>query len=847
MNLRRSIRVVHFFMEGITLAIAVLFIIVLFIVIRGEFRSRYFTRQAAEIDKVDIFIGAFIQENLTSFTSYLTMPDQASGAVLMTNFSEIFDCSRDFTVRRVLRREPESLIFPGYDLSTSSVGAFLKTVADTMPRPSPLSRSPQNDRLGVYIAARTGDGFLVGRIDLDIFRKNLTEIAGYTDSVIILASKDGFILSSTDDDSTQHLIPERGTKEMEHKGILHLYTRKRSVALDNDIAMLTPESAVFSFLTTLERYFALFIALMVALITMKILWQHRRILRPLGHFSTELARWEADSPWPDLPPDFLAYHEIGSLFDSFRDKTRRIAEALAALRRNEELFRQLADNVRETFWLSDISTGRVEYINQAVEQIWGRRREHFTVFPTSFLEAVPSDDTAHFTELGAAATGTPQEKQFRITQPDGSVRWISARTYPVMDAAGTVYRIAGIAEDITRQRWAENNLRVQRDLGIALSSITDLQQALNTILESALAIEGMDAGGIYLVEHGSGTITLACARGLTAEFNASVEQFAGNSPSARLVANGTPLYVESADDSMELLQKASQGMAIHEGITSIAIIPITHANQSIACMNIASRSHSTIPATTRDALEAIAAVIGSTIVRIESQEQIAVSLHEKEVLLREIHHRVKNNMQIIVSLLDLQSRSITNEELLRTFDDSRNRIRAMALIHERLYQTGNFSRIEFSSYSNAIATQLMATYRSDRRVSLSLETEQIELSLTQAIPCGLILNELVTNALKYAFPASHEGPAVITIGLRRAADDRITLSVADNGVGFPPEQGDAARRDAPLGMTLVTMLSRQIGGSLDITRQKGTLVTVTFTAQFDAGVGEYSRQPTDAD
>jgi PAS domain S-box-containing protein len=209
----------------------------------------------------------------------------------------------------------------------------------------------------------------------------------------------------------------------------------------------------------------------------------------------------------------------------------------------------------------------------------------------------------------------------------------------------------------------------------------------------------------------------------------------------------------------------------------------------------------------------------------KAEDRLQESLQEKEVLLREIHHRVKNNMQVISSLLNLQSRQIKDPHVLEMFKESQRRIRSMALIHERLYQSSDLSRIEFSQYLRNLATHLFHSYRVDAsRVQLKIEAEEVHLNINTAIPCGLIVNELISNALKYGFPEGRSGQ--LDIDLRRVAGDGYVLRVRDDGVGFP--EGLDFRKTETLGMQIVSTLVSQIDASIDLAREKGTEFTIHF-------------------
>jgi PAS domain S-box-containing protein len=211
--------------------------------------------------------------------------------------------------------------------------------------------------------------------------------------------------------------------------------------------------------------------------------------------------------------------------------------------------------------------------------------------------------------------------------------------------------------------------------------------------------------------------------------------------------------------------------------------------------------------------------------RKKAEDGLQASLREKEVLLREVHHRVKNNMQVISSLLNLQSRHVQDGRVLDMFKESQRRIRSMALIHERLYQSSDLSRIEFSQYLRNLATHLFHSYQVDSsRVRLHLDAEEVFLNINTAIPCGLIVNELVSNALKHGFPDGRTGE--VGLELHRVAGDGYRLRVRDDGVGFP--EGLDFRRTETLGMQIIVTLVSQIDASIELRRERGVEFEVVF-------------------
>jgi len=206
--------------------------------------------------------------------------------------------------------------------------------------------------------------------------------------------------------------------------------------------------------------------------------------------------------------------------------------------------------------------------------------------------------------------------------------------------------------------------------------------------------------------------------------------------------------------------------------------------------------------------------------RKKADEKLKASLREKEVLLREIHHRVKNNLQVISSLFLLQSKQIRGKKNLELFKESQNRVKSMALIHENLYQSQDLARINFREYLNTLVIGLFRSYQAlSGNVELKLEVEEISLGVDSAIPCGLIINELVSNSLKYAFPNGQGGKIKITLHPINKKD--VELIVSDNGVGMPKDLD--FRKTKSLGLHLVTILAEdQLEGEIKLLRDKGT-------------------------
>jgi PAS domain S-box-containing protein len=210
--------------------------------------------------------------------------------------------------------------------------------------------------------------------------------------------------------------------------------------------------------------------------------------------------------------------------------------------------------------------------------------------------------------------------------------------------------------------------------------------------------------------------------------------------------------------------------------------------------------------------------------RVCVEQRMKDSIKEKETLLQEIHHRVKNNLQVISSLLNLQARTVEDPKTIEVLQESRNRLRSMALIHERLYRSDNLAQVDFGEYLRGLTSYLVRSYRAAvGAVALRLDVSDVSLTIERAVPCGLIVNELVSNALKYAFPDGRRGQ--ITVSLHQV-DASVYLAVADDGVGLPKDLEIDALDS--LGLQLVHMLTEQLNGRIDLDRECGTKFAVVF-------------------
>jgi PAS domain S-box-containing protein len=446
----------------------------------------------------------------------------------------------------------------------------------------------------------------------------------------------------------------------------------------------------------------------------------------------------------------------------------------------------LFESAQEGIVMSDLQ-GRVTRVNSDFSRLFGYKREEVLgrdvdelVVPKKYLK-----NGISFTKKVAAGRNVSFEAVRQ--RKDGKLIDVSVLASPII-ADGKVVAIYAIYRNITERKQAEENLRLSEE------------KYRNLVELSPDAILFLDMKGTII----------ACNTFMTKATGYSKEEIVGKhlTELELLPDENTPKY-------MELLYAASKGQVpkpfdvtwYHKDRTAylaeIRIGFIKERGENIGVQVVA-----------RDITE-----------RKQAEERIRTSLREREVMLREIHHRVKNNMQIISSLLRLQSRQIKDKRVLDIFNVGQNRIRSMALIHESLYQSIDLSKINFSDYIKRLTTHLLSMYRAGmNRIRMNVNVSHVFLDINRAIPCGLIINELVSNSLKHAFPDGKKGE--IRIVMKANKRGKHTLVVRDTGVGFP-EDLDFYRTET-LGMQLVTDLVSQLEGTIKLKRDKGTEFRIIF-------------------
>jgi PAS domain S-box-containing protein len=478
-------------------------------------------------------------------------------------------------------------------------------------------------------------------------------------------------------------------------------------------------------------------------------------------------------------PNDDPYSPPASAFDS----TEQIA---LALRKSEERFRRVVESAPNAMVMIDES-GTIEMVNAQAERVFGFSREEMLgqsvemLVPVRFRNQHPGLRRSFFRIPESRPMGAGRD--LYGLRKDGSEFPVEIGLNPIDTDEGPMV-LSAIVDISSRKRLEERFRRVVESAPNAMVMIdgAGLIEMVNAQAERVFGFSRDEMLGQSIE-----MLVPARFRGHHPELRTSFF----NQPVSRPMGAGRELFGLRKDGSEFPVEIGLNPIETDEGTMVLSAI-----------VDISDRKH--------------------------REESIHAALKEKDILLGEIHHRVKNNLQIVHSLLDLQSGTITDPVALGLMRESQNRVRSMALIHQTLYESKDFARVDFGNFLDALVPTLVSSYGvSAERCALAIDAQEVLLPINAAIPSGLIVNELIANALKHAFPDSRVGN--ISINLTQDPGERVLLTVTDDGVGIP-EDLDIANATT-LGLQLVTLLVDQLGGELDIHRANPTRFSVRFPLQ----------------
>lgn len=494
----------------------------------------------------------------------------------------------------------------------------------------------------------------------------------------------------------------------------------------------------------------------------------------------------------------------------FGEVAREARNNAAALASEEERFQLLAESVDSVFLISHPLARGMAYASPAFETLFGRPRGELYANPRALFDAIHPDDRAAVeAEMARNRAGAWGPVEYRIVRPDGGVRYVTDRGFAVLEPSGAVRMQVGVVTDVTRTVEARLALEEsERRLSVAVAA---------------------SGTGVYEVERSRGVTYVSPAwrelvgapddpaEGLVAWYASRIPPHERSERGQAVAA-----LLEGRVETMEVefpFETASRGRRwFHEVARALELAPEGGALRIVGALADVTerRQEEESLRVDRDRLDAEVA---------RRTAELRRRLDEKEVLLREIHHRVKNNLQVVASLLSVHGARVEDERARLAFDDSRNRIRALADIHERLYRSDDLGDVEVGDFLGPLVHGLVAASAPVGGLAVELGLEGGDLDLDTAIPLGLMVNELVVNVIKHAVPA---GARTLRVGFV-PDDGGGTLRVADDGPGFPDPAG--VGQGGSLGFLLVTTLATQLGAGVNVSNDGGAVVTVRLPAR----------------
>lgn len=471
-----------------------------------------------------------------------------------------------------------------------------------------------------------------------------------------------------------------------------------------------------------------------------------------------------------------------------RDIAER-AKAEEALRESESRFQTLADVSPVGIFRTD-AEGQTTYTNPRWSEIAGLKAQD--ALGRGWLRAVHPDDREQLARAWEAARLAQRTSQadYRLVRPDGTISWVMGQAAPEKSGTGRVLGYVGTITDVTDRRRVEEALVAST---LQFRAIFD-QAAVGMVLAEGAAGSFVRVNRHFcrMVGYSAEELLQMTSRQITVPDDISTD--------AKQVARIRDGVVPEA--TWEKRYRRKDGTIVW---VTVFVAPLDPAE----------------PGTTQRV-----GVINDITERKQAEVDLRESLREKEALLREVHHRVKNNLQVVTSLLRLETGRSQEPVVRIVLKDMQSRIQAMALLHETLYRSGNFAQVDLGMYLKQLTTQTFRALNArPGAIELDIDLASIQVGVDQAIPCGLLLNELISNCLKHGFPGNRAGRIRVELPALDGSS-QTCLRVSDNGVGLPADF--ESKRGRSLGLQLVSDLARQLQGRLEIGAGPGAAFSVTF-------------------
>ncbi|HYP13462.1 MAG TPA: PAS domain S-box protein [Bryobacteraceae bacterium] len=459
------------------------------------------------------------------------------------------------------------------------------------------------------------------------------------------------------------------------------------------------------------------------------------------------------------------------------------------LHKTQEKLRIALRAARMGTWDWDIKSNR-DTLDENLRELFGLSADHQVNTIEDFYALIHEEDRPHVIASfdRTRLEGVHLDTVFRVSRPDGTQRWLIDQGEVLFDADGQPERMTGACVDVTERKNAEVALRESEER---------FRLFVNGVQDYALFQMSLD-----------GSIT-SWNPGAERVLGYTEEEIIGK-PSAVLFV---PEDVASGRPQREMVEALSSGRAIDERWH------LKKGGARFWCSGVLTRITDE-----QGTVRGFAKVMRDETQQRLASEELTTSLAEKEALLQEIHHRVKNNLQVITSLLSLQSDTVEDDAARTMFEEAVNRVRTIGDIHELLYRSPDLARVDFDIYLNRLAQNLQSFYGVDSdRIRVRVHAKNSNLEIVQAIPCGLIVNELLTNCFKHGFPDGRAGEIRVSLQLEGG---KYLLEVSDTGVGLP---GDwTPEGSTSLGLRLVSVLAGQLQGDVEVVPRAGASFVISF-------------------
>jgi len=506
---------------------------------------------------------------------------------------------------------------------------------------------------------------------------------------------------------------------------------------------------------------------------------------------------------------------------------------------SEERYRLLSENTDDVIWLWDLARNRYEYVGSSVLRLLGFAVDE--VMRQSLSDALPAKHAGLLTEelprrVAALEAGdeSARFKTYAVDQyhKDGRLIPTEVSTSLVTDLRGRVTGLQGVTRDISEQRrltteLAQANRHLAALWGVAELADAGFKEICDHILRAVVEMTGSGYGFYGFINDDESVMTIHAWSGDAMRDCALVDKPQDFSiASAGVWAEAVRRREALVINDFAAPHDAKRGYpAGHVALSRLLAVPVFSRGRIVSVAAVANRETPYGPADVSQ-VGAFLTGIMSVVERRRAEEEVRRLLAEKELLLREVHHRIKNNMSTVISLLDIQSNAPGNEAAGPALEEANRRLRVMMIIYDKLYRSKEYGALSADRYLEEFVPDMFSGFPHGGRVRLDMAVEPISLDVKFLFPLGIIINELLANSMKYAFPEGRTG--TVRIGLRRSDAHAVELVFRDDGIGFAGDVDLASARS--FGLQLVSLLVRQINGAVAVNGRDGAEYVITFAA-----------------